>query len=57
MAGGQQSSWSTNLIALLYVHIAIGIIVHLLVDVADSFKAELLIFIMAQGLVNAAEFC
>lgn len=48
---------STNLITLLYVHVAIGIVVHLLVYVADSLEAELLILIVAQGLVDSAEFC
>lgn len=48
---------STNLVTLLYVHVAIGIVVHLLVNVADSLEAELLVLIVAQGLVNSAEFC
>ena len=46
-----------HLIALLHVYVAIGIVVHLLVDAADSFEAELLIFIVAQGQVDATELC
>lgn len=48
---------STHLVALLHVHVAVGIVVHLLVDVADGLEAELLVLVVAQGLVDAAELC
>lgn len=47
----------THLVALLHVHVAVGIVVHLLVDVADGLEAELLVLVVAQGLVDAAELC
>lgn len=47
-----------ELITFFHVHIAIGIIIHQLVDAADRIEAELLILTVAKGLVNPAKlFC
>lgn len=47
----------TDLVTLLHVHVAVGIVVHLFVDVAHGLEAELLVLVVAQRLVNAAELC
>lgn len=45
------------LVTFFHIHITIGIIIHQLMDVADSLKAELLIFTVTQRLVNPAKLC
>lgn len=47
----------THPIGLHRVHIPIGIVVHLLVDVADGFEAQGGGLILAQNFINAAQLC
>lgn len=45
----------THAVCLRNVHVAVGVVVHLLVDVADRLKADDGILVLAQRLVNTAE--
>lgn len=49
--------WSTDPIRLGDVHVPVGIVVHLLVNAPDGFETEDGIFVLAQGLVDAAQLC
>lgn len=46
---------STYPISFRNIHVSIGIIVHLLVNAADGFKAEDGVLILAQGFIDAAK--
>lgn len=46
---------STHAVCLHNIHVAVGVIVHLLVDTADGFKAEDGILVLAQWFVNTTE--
>lgn len=46
---------NTDPIGLQHIHVSIGVVIHLLVNVADGLETEDGIFILAQGLVDAAQ--
>lgn len=46
---------STDPIRLCDVHVSISVVVHLLVNAPDGLKTEDGIFVLAEGLINAAQ--
>lgn len=46
---------STHAVCLHDIHVAVGVIVHLLVDIADRFEADDGILVLAQRFVNTAQ--
>lgn len=51
-----RTAWAgTHAVCLRHVHVAVGVVVHLLVDATDRLVAEDPIFILAQWRINATK--